>query len=280
MDYHKERHSDRSLIVYANDVPSMLLVASSDANDENHLIGHGGLTFGGFVQRDSLRQIATIEAIQAVMTHLGRAGVTRLSVKSTPALFKKVQGSETDYGLWKSGFRVVKRAVSSAIQLDAESQISSSKLRYFKAAQRHGLKVEFVSVDRFYPMLVEVLQSRHGLSPVHSAAELNALHERFPREIRVRCAVHQNEVLAGTVLFQFGDVWHTQYLACSDAGKGLHALDFLLVDSIREASLSGARLFSFGSSMDGTEINEGLLRQKESFGGRTILLDTLEADLC
>lgn len=59
----------------------------------------------------------------------------------------------------------------------------------------------------------------HGTHPVHSAAELRCLAEKFPDNIKLYTAEKNGLIEAGTVLFLQAGVVHTQYLANSDEGK-------------------------------------------------------------
>lgn len=69
---------------------------------------------------------------------------------------------------------------------------------------------------------------------------------------------------------------HTQYMASSDKGREIGALDLVvstLLDKYRENKL----YFDFGISTenDGFTLNEGLIAQKESFGGRVCVYEIL-----
>jgi hypothetical protein len=75
-------------------------------------------------------------------------------------------------------------------------------------------------------------------------------------------------------------VAHAQYIAASDAGRETGALDGLFQHLI---SLHAAthRYFDFGISNtdQGRVLNEGLVRQKEEFGGGAVVHDVYRATL-
>lgn len=58
-------------------------------------------------------------------------------------------------------------------------------------------------------------------------------------------------------------------------------MDFLLDEVIEECAGAGKKYFSFGISSEngGRELNEGLIAQKEGFGGRGVTLDWYEIDV-
>ena len=79
--------------------------------------------------------------------------------------------------------------------------------------------------------------------------------------------------VAGTLLFVTQQVVRTQYISASHEGKRSNALDYLMLTLIRRyKSNPEYRYFEFGTSMaeDGIQLNEGLILQKEGFGGRAV----------
>ena len=69
-----------------------------------------------------------------------------------------------------------------------------------------------------------------------------------------------------------------QYIAASDAGCALGALDWLFAQLLSQAAVlfPHVRYFDFGTcnEQDGRYLNEGLIFQKEGFGARAICYDT------
>ncbi|MCB1471160.1 MAG: GNAT family N-acetyltransferase, partial [Rhizobiaceae bacterium] len=121
---------------------------------------------------------------------------------------------------------------------------------------------------------------RHGATPVHSLAELALLMGRFPDHIRLYGAYLGADLVAGAIVFETPQVAHTQYLAASDTGRAAGALDLLLDWLIREV-YPDKSCFSFGISTEegGTVLNEGLIAQKEGFGGSAFVHDFYEVRL-
>ena len=136
-------------------------------------------------------------------------------------------------------------------------------------------------LDEFHSVLETVLLSRHGGKPVHTLEELRLLRSRFRELIKGRTAGRNGSVSAGAIVYVYGTTWHTQYLAVSDEGRELCALDFLIDAVIDEARKSEATYFSFGASTEkaGTVLNSGLLWQKESFGARAVTHDAMTGEL-
>lgn len=66
-----------------------------------------------------------------------------------------------------------------------------------------------------------ILKERHGVKAVHTADELYLLHSRFKDNIRLITCKLKGEMIAGTVLYEYKDVIHTQYLAANDETRKL-----------------------------------------------------------
>ena len=124
------------------------------------------------------------------------------------------------------------------------------------------------------------MKDRHDLAPVHTAAEMNHLHHLFPASIKLFTAVSKTDVLAGTIIYDYGNTIHTQYMYNSESGLECGALDLVIHEVI---NLYGTKkkYLSFGISTEdgGKVLNKGLQRQKEMFGGRSVLHNTYEITL-
>ena len=107
------------------------------------------------------------------------------------------------------------------------------------------------------------------------------MQERFPEQIQVRCALMDEVVEAGIVLFNSPRVWHAQYIAASETAYKVSALDAIFDVSITEALSAGARYFDFGTSNEdsGKVLNDGLYRYKSEFGGGGVVHEFYELTL-
>lgn len=127
------------------------------------------------------------------------------------------------------------------------------------------------SFRSFIELENEVLSEHHDTTAVHSPDEINLLHSRFPDNIKLFGAVKDDKMIAGVMIFEYENVVHTQYMAANDLARNLGALDLTvkyIIDKYKETK----KWLDFGISTenDGLVLNEGLISQKEGFGGRTI----------
>jgi Acetyltransferase (GNAT) domain len=279
IEYHGDRFVDFSAIAYLDDEPVALLPAAIDQNT-GEASSHPGLTFGGVVLRRELRGVAAISVINALLDSYKARGAKSLTVKVLPQVFCTYPSAEVEYALWRRGFTLVRRDLSSLLPLEGSLPFNSSKKEGVRKAKKSCLIVGKPPLPAFHLLLTQVLR-KHGAVPVHSLAELTLLMTRFPRNISVRGATKDTETLAGALIFHYGPVWHTQYLASSPAGREVGALDLVMESVIEEARGKGGKFISFGASTEGagTLLNEGLLWQKESFGARSIVHDFMRGEL-
>jgi hypothetical protein len=106
---------------------------------------------------------------------------------------------------------------------------------------------------------------------------MRLLQSRYPQHIVLHEARRDGALLAGVLVYDFGHVVHTQYLAASDAGRRTGALSLLLGELI-EHVYTNRHYLSFGISTErqGEALNGGLVAQKERFGARAIVHDFYE----
>ena len=280
LEYHSNRFTDMSAIAFADGEPAALLPASFDERT-GLATSHGGLTFGGVILPRTVRGETALTLIDSCLDALRDWGATELLVRMLPNHFAQYPAAEVDYALWRRGFELVRRDLSSVIPLGDRLGLNSSKKQAVAKAEKSGLTVEWGPLAEFHPLLTGVLQSRHGVDAIHSLAELELLGGRFPQQIFVRSVSRDGVMLAGVLIYRYQTAWHTQYMAASEEGRDIGALDKVIESAIDEAARDGAAWFSFGISTtdEGRALNEGLLWQKESFGARSVAHDFMRGRL-
>jgi len=279
MEYHADRFKDVSLLAFVDDQPVAILPAAIDAH--GLVTSHPGLTFGGVVLDTRIRSGVAFEVFDGMFAFLRECGGRRCVVKLLQAALSSYPSAELEYALWRRGFTLQRRDLSSLLPLGAALPFNNLKSRGVKKAAKAGIEVGAGDVSVFHALMQQVLASKHGVAPVHSSDELELLQGRFPDRIFCRTARLHGDAVAGALVFDYGRAWHTQYLACSDQGRDTGALDLVVHELIREARERDAECLSFGTSTveAGRVINEGLLWQKESYGARAIVHDFYEGDL-
>jgi len=274
MDYHADRFADQSLMVERNGE----IVAVFPANIENDVVAsHGGLTYAGLISGDALRADSALAVFEQIGAHYRALGVDRVIYKAVPHVFHGYPAEEDLYALYRQGARLKRRDISSVIPLRERFPFTQGRRHSVDKARGAGIRLQTVyEMTDFHALLSDVLR-KHDVLPTHSMAELFLLQERFPQHIVLHEARNDDELLAGVLIYDFGRVVHTQYMAVSEQGRRLDALSLLLAELI-ETIYADRLYFTFGisSEQEGRELNGGLIAQKEYFGARAVVHDTYE----
>jgi hypothetical protein len=277
MEYHADRFNDASLAVFESDQ----MVALVPANRDGDLVcSHKGLTFGGLVT-ETLRTTDIMASLDACAAAWKAAGCGRLVYKPAPWIYHRRPAQEDLYWLFLRDARLVARQASAALLLDATGEPSQRRRRGAARAVAAGSRFgRSARINDFWTLLEGVLADRHDARPVHTAAEMQLLADRFPEAIQLHTAEVGGEVMAGALLFVTGPVVHVQYIASGAKGRQVGALDGLFMHLL-SSPWPGARAFDFGTSNEdgGRVLNEGLIRQKEEFGAGVVTYDAYEIEL-
>ena len=269
MDYHSDRFKDNSLLFFEDDKLLALLPLNAQGGT---LYSHQGLTFGGFIVGDSMRQTKMLECFSSLREYMRDCGFERLFYKVLPYTYHQNPAQEDLYALFRNQARLYRTDCSTTIDLRNSFKMSELRKRGVKKANKEGVEIEHsLDFSSFIALANEVLQDKHNTKAVHSTEELSLLHSRFMDNIKLFVAKKNQEILAATLLFIYPNLIHTQYLAVNDKGREIGALD-LLLKTLIDTYAGSKTYFDFGISTEsnGTFLNTGLISQKEGFGGRTI----------
>ncbi len=279
MDYHAERFADHSLLVEHKG----RLVALLPANRDGDLLhSHSGLTYGGLIVDDGMTTPLMLAVFAAVAAHARKAGLEALLYKTVPAIYHRLPAEEDRYALFCRGARLVRRDVLSVLDPAARGPRQRRRRRVATKAAKTGIRVvEQTDLAEFWTVLEALLAERHGTRPVHTLEEISLLQERFPEEIRLFAARHGSSgVEAGVLIFESHRVAHVQYMATTEVGREIGALDLILGQLVDEI-FAAKPWFDFGISNEdeGRVLNEGLIAFKEGFGARAVSHDFYRLDL-
>lgn len=273
LEYHSDRFVDSSFLVV--DDNNKVITVLPATRDGDTLVSHGGLTYGAILLPPQVAQLECMNSFEVMVQYWRDCGIRRLVYKAVPHIFHSSPAEEDLYALTRLGASLHRREVASVIDLRVKLAYSKGRKWSVKRAKKSGIVFrQGLDFGPFHLLLCGVLK-RHDASPVHSLDELELLSSRFPDGIRLFEVSGNGELLAGALVFDFGRVVHTQYLAVSEEGRRVGALDFL-IDNLIEKVFFNRSFFSFGISTEqhGNILNEGLQRQKEGFGARAIMHDT------
>jgi hypothetical protein len=279
LEYHSHRFQDFSLLVFNN---RDRLIALLPANIENNIFySHQGITFGGFIFSNKIKTPMVMEIFNLLYQYLKNLGISKLIYKVAPYIYHLLPSEEDRYALFRLDAKLIRRDLSSTINLSKEIKYSKLRKRVLNRAKRANLEIS-LSYDykQFWNLLTEVLKREHNTTPVHTLDEIELLSNRFKENIKLYIVKRDMEILAGVVIYENRDVVHTQYLASGKSGRDIGALD-LLIDYLIRVVYRDRRYFDFGISTEreGRYLNRGLVLQKEGFGARAVVYDFYEVDI-
>lgn len=271
MDYHSDRFKDHSLLFYDEDKLIAILPLSEHGEE---LKSHGGLTYGGFITDSKMKQHTMMDCFETFISYAKENGFSKVTYKCIPHIYHNQPAEEDRFALFANGARLNTIDVSTYVNLAAPLKMPKGRKAQISRAKREGVVVEELSSLEDFEVFIDlenaVLNERHEVSAVHTGAELKLLKDRLPENIYLFAAMKDGKMIAGTVVYEYDTVVHTQYMAADDEARTIGALD-LAVATVIEKYKSTKKWLDFGISTEHGKIylNEGLCSQKEGFGGRT-----------
>ena len=278
MEYHSDRFTDYSLLVYKDDLLYAVLPANIVGDK---LYSHKGLTYGSLVLSKSAKLLYTFEAFKALLAFLNAKAISTLELRNIPTFYNTMPSDELSYFLFKANATLIKRDALMVIDTSTKIKFQKNRREGINKAKRNGLTI---AVDDNFEgfwneILIPNLQQKHEVAPVHSLEEIQLLAAKFPDHIKQVNVYKDNVIVAGTTLFLTKTTIHPQYVSGNSDKNAFGSLD-LAYDYIINHFDSSKRYFDFNISSEenGTALNSGLIFWKESCGARTYVADNYLID--
>ena len=278
MEYHSDRFTDYSLLVYKDDLLYAVLPANIVGDK---LYSHKGLTYGSLVLSKSAKLLYTFEAFKALLAFLNAKAISTLELRNIPTFYNTMPSDELSYFLFKANATLIKRDALMVIDTSTKIKFQKNRREGINKAKRNGLTI---AVDDNFEgfwneILIPNLQKKHGVAPVHSLEEIQMLAAKFPDHIKQVNVYKDNVIVAGTTLFLTKTTIHPQYVSGNSDKNAFGSLD-LAYDYIINHFDSSKRYFDFNISSEenGAALNSGLIFWKESCGARTYVADNYLID--
>lgn len=277
MEYHSDRFQDASLLFF--DEHSLLAVLPANRNGDQ-VVSHGGLTFGGVISRHSLGASAMLELFDTLREWLRAQGVRSLLYKPVPHIYHRMPAEEDLYALFRSGARLVRRDLSSTLDMVSRPPMQHGRQSQLKRGKRAFVVRESRDFGAFMDLVSSGLTAKYNVAPTHTKEEIELLAARFPQNIRLHGAYRGEHLCAGVLVYENTNVAHVQYIAGEDDAKREGALECIF-DDLLERRYATIRYFDWGISTEqaGRWLNLGLVQNKESYGARGVVYDLYELDL-
>lgn len=271
MDYHSDRFIDNSLMFY--DDNKLIALLPMNIKD-NVLYSHGGLTYGGFITNNDMKQHIMLECFDELIKYAKRKEIKEIIYKTIPYIYHKQASEEDIYALFVNNAKLITVDASTYLNLNNPLKMPKGRKAQISRAKRENVEIkelyELTDYTEFIELENAVLKEKHNTKAVHTGEELYLLHDNFKSKIHLIGAFKENKLIAGLVIYEYDQAIHIQYMATNDIARDIGALDLLIEQVIKKYEKEKEWL-DFGISTEHNRIylNEGLIHQKEGFGGRT-----------
>ena len=278
MEYHADRFRDYSLLFFQGDQFIALMPAN---RVDDTVVSHGGLTFGGIVSDEGMTTILMLKVFSTLADELRARGIKKLIYRAVPHIYHTLPAEEDLYALFLHNARLFRRDVSSTVSSSHRLDLARNRRRALLRGKSKGLSVEQTQdYGQFMAIAEANLHTRYGVHPVHTAAEMQLLADRFPENIKLFTAHLAGEMLGGVIMYESANVAHGQYRHATEEGMRLGALDCVMNVLLNDV-YPNKPYIDFGTSTvnNGRTLNTELIQNKESYGGRATVYDFYELNL-
>jgi hypothetical protein len=283
LSYHSDRFRDLSACIYDAGHLTAVFPAARDPGEETCVTSHPGVTYGGLMHDGGLRGNRMIEAFDKLREYYVEMGLRSMRYKAVPRMYHRVPAEDDLYALFRAGAKRYRCDLAAVVDLYNRATPSQRRKRCLRAAMASSLLVQEGNdtLAGFWEILENNLARKYGVRPTHTLEEMQLLLGRFPDQIRLVIAIAGEQIVAGVLLFVMPTTVHAQYIAATETGYALHALDAVIEHCVVAASHGPARWFSMGISNEPNDgvLNNGLHRFKTEFGAGAIAHELYELDL-
>jgi len=260
---------------------SVFPAAMKEQDGEQILISHPGSSMAGPVYNSFLSFKDSHSIVESLVEFAKKESIAEILVTLPPAVYHLRPSNYIDFALLESGFKYLKREVSSVIPLDFAEEdtllvFSPESRRAARKAMKKGVEIqESDDLTTFYKILNKNLKMRHNVQPTHSLDELLILKQKFPESIKLLTASVDGEMIAGIFIFICNSkVALAFYITHREDMQEYRPVNLLFYELIRWAIRQRLAFLDFGIFTVNMKPNWGLARFKESFGAQGVFRDT------
>lgn len=169
------------------------------------------------------------EIFNLLLSFYSENGITEIVYKRVPCIYYDYPSDEDLYALYRLNAQLIRRDISASISISNKIPFSSRRIRGTKKAKKCNISVcESNNYSGYMKLLNNVLLIHHGVVAVYSTQEIEQLARAFPNNIKLFVAQRSSEeLLAGVIVYINKNTVHAQYIANSEEGRKIGALDYL-----------------------------------------------------
>jgi hypothetical protein len=266
LDHHRDRFDDACLLFCRGERIVFVLPAHRIGD---RLVSHGGLPFAGLIASPKARHADTVEAFDILAAWMAGENLRTLDYRPVPWPYHSLVFEDDLYELHRRGASLASMKLSAGYPGTAQLSIPS---------EGTGVRV-CTDLPFFWRELESFLARKHYRPPVHTAAQMAFLLQRFPDNITLFTLHLGTDLLAGALYFFSSRVARVQYLFHTPAAEKLDKRISQLLDiGIFQNPAWQRPWIDLGTSMDPVHgrLHAPLLTYKENCGARAFTLHTWE----
>ena len=138
MEYHADRFTDYSLLVYEGNKLLALLPANRSGDV---LYSHARLTYGGLIVTTRNTTAQGLEIMRSIADFLKKERFVKWVYKCIPHIYHRYPSESDLYALFRLEARLIGRNISSTVQLDNPLRLRADRRSRMKKAEQAGLRV-------------------------------------------------------------------------------------------------------------------------------------------
>ena len=281
LNYHPEdRFEDCSLLIFnQKDNLAAVIPACKDPKDPTCFFSHKGSTYGGIIiDKKHYSGNGLLEIIEVFEQYLMENRYTSVYLKITPDILSIESPALLEYLLYYKKYQQYSELNT---YIDLENYDDFILTNFIQGKRTHvnnclklGAVCKKIGSNVEIELLHEIISSnlrKYGVIPVHSFNEFILLKEKcVTNNISFFKCVLNDDIIGGAVVFYFPKTKtiHTQYLCSKEEFAKLSPMSFMYYSMIVEAKKINYKKISWGVSTEnfGRTLNQGLLKNKESYG--------------
>ena len=243
-------------------------------------------TYGGFVVGDDAGVVDMINMVELLKMDARENNIDEIIIRPSFSIYHRMPVNHIEYAMWMKGFTIKSREIELAIPItvDYQKYFDSSAARSLKKSIKNGVTVnENGDLTKYWEILTTNLKEKHNATPVHTIDEIVRLIDLVgPHRVKLFTAESNGETIGGILVFLANKkVAHAQYIAADSDYQELRPLNLVTDHIIKWCLQNNFSFFNLGMACEpgGLELNTGLSRFKEGFGGRGVLRETMQIDL-
>ena len=288
LSYHIDRKFEDASLIFKKrgQIISVFPAAITKESNKRVLFSHPGASFGSLVYDSllSFKDSMNIVSLLKKYAYENKFNIIRATLP--PIIYSALPSDYFEFCLLSAGGYYEKSEMSSVLNLGlsadrVEENIKSSHKQAKRKAERNGIMVKQSNdYDKYYSILANNLELRHGVSPTHSLEELKKIVKLFPDKVFLHTAHYNKKMIAGILNFICNKKTLLAFYICHNYNfQDLRPLNLIFFDIFNWAIKRKYQYYDLGIFTINERPNYGLARFKENFGACGFFRKTLRIDI-